>query len=264
MKTPLLRNRAFTLVELLVVIVIIGILAGLLLPALAKAKQSAQFTKCLNNLHQIGLGLKMYLDDNDERFPPFDTSQFNQSGPAYTFAPALGGKDPAPAWKHQFPPATNRHLAKYVPSVESFHCPADKGMEIPNFKFRPTVWDSSGCTYRLNGLLHPAYVRALAEDPSYNLCGKKEGWAPAPSRFIMVHEPGGYPFDDLFVHWHGTARNGRMVSAGNLNVDPDRFVSPTLFIDGHAERCDFTAAFKNNPGRPMEETKDWIWFKPRR
>jgi prepilin-type N-terminal cleavage/methylation domain-containing protein/prepilin-type processing-associated H-X9-DG protein len=63
------RNKGFTLIELLVVIAIIAILAAILFPVFAKAREKARQTSCLNNMKQIGNGLMMYVQDYDETYP---------------------------------------------------------------------------------------------------------------------------------------------------------------------------------------------------
>jgi prepilin-type N-terminal cleavage/methylation domain-containing protein len=81
-KSQTTPGGAFTLIELLVVIAIIAILAAMLLPALARAKERAKRTQCLNNLHQLGIGMTMYAGENDTLLPALDLNA-NPANPNY-------------------------------------------------------------------------------------------------------------------------------------------------------------------------------------
>jgi prepilin-type N-terminal cleavage/methylation domain-containing protein len=108
-------KRAFTLIELLVVIAIIAILASLLLPALARAKQKAWKTSCVSNLKQIGLGMRMFADDNDDLYPKSgDSITWNFADP----------NSPTNGWMEQ--------IYSYVQNTNVSHCPGNAQLPVQN------------------------------------------------------------------------------------------------------------------------------------
>ena len=108
MRAVLDKRRAFTLIELLVVIAIIGILAAMLLPAVAKAKTKAQRITCVNNIRQVGIGILMWSHDQDGKYPWIVKTS---DGGSYGLTEA---------WKH-FSLISNE-----LSTPKVLHCPTDK------------------------------------------------------------------------------------------------------------------------------------------
>ncbi|PYM11162.1 MAG: hypothetical protein DME18_14705 [Verrucomicrobia bacterium] len=122
------RKRAFTLVELLVVLAILGVLAGLLLPAFGKAKEAGRAAACLSNLHQLGIALQLYAQDNNNRLPVMRDRLFETNAPPSTNV--LPGVDVV--------------LSNYLGAVQVLRCPSD----------RKQIFEQTGSSYAWNSLLN--------------------------------------------------------------------------------------------------------------
>jgi prepilin-type N-terminal cleavage/methylation domain-containing protein/prepilin-type processing-associated H-X9-DG protein len=255
-------NKAFTLIELLVVVAIIGILASLLLPSLTRAKQLSKVAVCLGNLHQIDLGVEMFVEDNGGRYP---------SG--------LGGEKRA----REFvcPTVTDDALQKevlerplypYLQRSPVFACPEDKGEDFSRdfVKYYPSMYHVTGCSYSFNN----STWKYTKRTPQGTLGGQPTSWVMQPARYIMVYEQPARPVWKIignickaqnaefryYFHWHFSTGKTTVLQT-ELAGDPERFISPILFADGHAAQHDFTGALKAEPMYPIEEAKNWMWYQ---
>jgi prepilin-type N-terminal cleavage/methylation domain-containing protein/prepilin-type processing-associated H-X9-DG protein len=225
-KASCTAGEGFTLIELLVVIAIIAILAAILFPVFAQARDKARQSSCLSNDKQLGIALMQYVDDW-ERYPQLDT--FYPCWP-----PAAVGTGDSWATK----------LLPYMKSVAIFKCSSDPRVPPEYYAAwgRYRLWDwqygKNVCSYSYNEILG-GYMAYPATDPMQHKIGMQPSEVRSPSNVIAISETRftghgaqsvAYPVYGAWFHIFYMCNTGAGVKQG-CHVGGYNFA----FADGHAK-----------------------------
>ena len=214
-RLPRAGRTAFTLIELLVVIAIIAILAAMLLPALSAAKQRAWTTSCNSNLHQIGLGMRMFADDNNELYPESGTYiQWNAVDPD---PPAGSGQA---SWMQQIIP--------YTVNTNVYRCPGN--VQLPVLEQGPFNY-FNGChaVFVDTGSFGPVKSLKILYPSAYVLSGDTAG-IPTTTGTLIFH-PLDADKDDYTQNCVGGAASPDITEAWQIHSHGQN----VLFADGHSQ-----------------------------